>query len=265
MTTINTTPLNIETIRQTLANFWGEMLEVNSTRKGFALAMPLCYPDGWQILLDLVQLTPGHVRLMDCGRTLRWLVAGGQNIETSAMEEHLAERMATFQLQRDGWTLFRDLPLPLAGVDVHLFGEAMASIAHLRYLHEAAVKTLNVPRQMLERVFRERHLEARTNYKLDGRLEKAIEVDYFVAATRPVAFQILNRRGRVTGIMEQWGFRWRDLRDAHEELLPAMIYDPAVSEVDEVAMTIGESVCELFCAYDETKRIHDLLEMAQNP
>jgi hypothetical protein len=74
--------------------------------------------------------------------------------------------------------------------------------------------------------------------------------------------EILGRRGVVTSYMEQWGFRWRDLRDAHPNLLPVMIYDPAVQDLDATALAIGESVCELFCPYSETDRVHGLLDRA---
>ena len=262
---VENTPIDTDSIRRTLQAFWNGALELVPTRAGFAVAFPLCFPDGWQVVVDIEPLTPQALRLTDSGRTLHWLAGSGQNIDTQAFKARLNERMQTFELQREenGWELFRELPLPLQGVDLHLFGEALVSIAHLHYLHEPALKTQNVATETVERVFRERKIEAHQNHRLRGRVEERITVDYFVEAHHPVALQVLGRRGAVTSYMEQWGFRWRDLREANPALLPGMIYDPAVQEIDSTATAIGESVCELFCPYYETDRIHALLDRAQ--
>jgi hypothetical protein len=235
-------------------------LEIAVTKSGISLAVPLSFPDGWQVLFDLEPLTPRAVRVTDCGRTLQWLAAAGQNIEGEGLVTMLNERICTFELQRDGWELYRELALPLAGVDLHLFGEALVSIAHLNYLHEPASKPPNVARQTVEKVFREREIVPSQRHPLDGKVEKDIRVDYYIEARRPVAMEVLGRRGIITGYMEQWGFRWRDLRDAHPALMPVMVYDPAVQEVDGLAQAIGESECELFCPYSETERIHAVLD-----
>jgi hypothetical protein len=62
--------------------------------------------------------------------------------------------------------------------------------------------------------------------------------------------------------MEQWGYRWNDLRKVTPELMPVMLFDPSVQEIDQETRAIGEDVCELFCAYDETERIHEVLARA---
>jgi len=249
-----------DSVRRTLQSFWGDALEIAVTKSGISLAVPLSFPDGWQVLFDLEPLTPRAVRVTDCGRTLQWLAAAGQNIEGEGLVTMLNERICTFELQRDGWELYRELALPLAGVDLHLFGEALVSIAHLNYLHEPASKPPNVARQTVEKVFREREIVPSQRHPLDGKVEKDIRVDYYIEARRPVAMEVLGRRGIITGYMEQWGFRWRDLRDAHPALMPVMVYDPAVQEVDGLAQAIGESECELFCPYSETERIHAVLD-----
>lgn len=258
----NTNILHPDSVRQTLQSFWGESLEIAATRSGLSLAVPLCFPDGWQVLFDLQPLTPKAVRVTDRGRTLQWLAGAGQNIEADGLVTILNEQIRTFQLQRDGWELYRELTLPLAGVDLHLFGEALVSIAHLNNLHEPASKPPNVARQTVEKVFREREIKPEQNFALDGKVERGIHVDYYIAARHPVAVEVLGRRGVVTSYMEQWGFRWRDLRDAHPNLLPVMIYDPAVQDMDDTALAIGESVCELFCSYEQTDRINGLLDRA---
>jgi uncharacterized protein YjhX (UPF0386 family) len=251
-----------EVIRRVLEEFWAETLEVAATPAGLSLAIPLCYPDGWQILLDLRPLTPGVVRLSDSGRTLHGLAGGGQNIEAARIKELLIERAEAFHIQRDGWELYRDARLPLAGMDIHLFAEGLADISRLCNLYEATPKTRNVVRETVERVFQERAIPVQQGIRLDGKLEKHIQVDYFARMNRPIAMEVISRRDNITPFMEQWGFRWRDLCDLTPNLLPAMIFDPAVSELDETALSIGNSVCELFCAYDETNRINAFLESA---
>jgi hypothetical protein len=127
---------------------------------------------------------------------------------------------------------------------------------------EPASKPPNVARQTVEKIFKERNLTPERNFKLDGKVERDIRVDYYQVARHPVAMEILGRRGVVTSYMEQWGFRWRDLRDAHPDILPVMIFDPAVQDVDITALAIGESVCELFCSYEQTEQINGLLDRA---
>ena len=252
-------------VRNALQSFWGDVLEVATTRSGLSLAVPLCFPDGWQVSFDIIALTPKAVRITDRGRTLQWLSSSGQNIEADSLAHLIEARRKLFRLNRDGWELYRELPLPLSGEDLHLFGEAMVSLSHLTYLHEPTSRQLNVARLTVEKLFKERRISPQVRHALNGRLEKNIYVDYYIEAPQPVAVEVLGRRGKITGYMEQWGFRWRDLRDANPTLLPVMIYDPAVQELDDLAVAIGESECELFCAYSETKRIHDVLNKAEAP
>jgi len=259
---LETQILHPDTVRQSLLEFWGGALEIAPTRRGLSLAVPLCLPDGWQVVFDLQPMTPGTVRATDRGRTLQWLTGRGQNIDTPHFAGLLEDRCGAFQISRDGWELFRDLSVPPAGADLQLFGEALVAIAHLNCLHDPAGKSPNVARQTVEKVFHERRLEPKQRHALNGKLEKGIRVDYFIEAALPVAVEVLGRRGPITGYMEQWGFRWRDLRDATPELLPVMIYDPAVQEVDDLSRSIGEGVCELFCAYSETDRFHAVLDKA---
>jgi len=74
---------------------------------------------------------------------------------------------------------------------------------------------------------------------------------------------VLRRRGRIHSTMEQWGYRWQDLRKTNPDLRPAMVYDPEIQDVDEASKAIGEDVCDLFCAYTETDRIHELIESSR--
>ena len=158
--------------------------------------------------------------------------------------------------------MFRFIAWPPSGAEIHLFTEALVGIACLCYLHEPAVKAPNIARQTVGKVFRERAFEVKTNHRLEGKVEKRIVVDYFASPHRPLAVQVLGRRGPITSTMEQWGIRWRDLHDAHPNLLRVMLYDPALQDVDGTAGAIGESVCEFFGPYHETGRFHEIIDRA---
>jgi hypothetical protein len=249
-------------LRESLQTFWQESLEIAPTPHGLEFAVPQAYPDGWQIVLRLEQPTATTARLSDGGKTLWQLAQTGQNIEADVTAQRIRELCDTYQLKRDGWELFRFLPWPAPGADIHLFTEALVGIAHLAYLHEPTAKVPNVARATVEKVFRERHIEAKTNHRLEGKVENRIVVDYFATPARPLAVQVLGRRGAVTSTMEQWGFRWRDLHDAHPRLVRVMLYDPAVQEIDSTATAIGEAVCDYFGPYDNVTRLHDLVDLA---
>lgn len=257
-----TTKLDAGQLRSDLLRFWEESVEIEPIRGGIAVAMPQTGADGWQLVIEVNEPTPGTARLSDGGRTLGGLAALGQNIEADAVASRIAEIVRESRLEQDGWELFRWLPLPLDPVEVHVFAEALAAISHLHVLHDASVRTLDVADRTLRRVFAERQIEALAGASLPGKTEKQVRVDYLVPSARAVAFQILRRRGRLLPVMEQWGYRWQDLRKVTPSLMPVMLFDPANQEIDEASRAIGEEVCSLFCAYDETERIHGVLEEA---
>jgi hypothetical protein len=259
------TSLQPNLLRDALLDFWQGSLEIAATPAGLEFAVPHSYPDGWQIVLQLSLPTPGTAKLSDGGKTLWQLSQSGQNLEAEATAQRLREICEAFHLERDGWELFRYLPWPTPGAEIHLFTEALVSISHLAYLHDPAPKAPNVARQTVEKIFREREVEFRTNVRLEGRVEKRIEVDYLATPRRALAVQVLGRRGIVTSYMEQWGFRWRDLHEANPGLLRVMLYDPAIQDVDSTASAIGQSVCDYFGPYHETQRVHDLIDLARLP
>lgn len=261
MTTVNTT-LQSDEIRAALAGFWNNALAIERIRNGFAVAMPQTGADGWQLVIELTEPTPGMVRVSDAGRTLGGLAAQGQNLESGSVSAHTESILRQSHMERAGTELFRWLPLPLDPVEVHVFVEALAAISHLWVLHEPAVRTQDIADLTLRRVFSDRHVVPRQGATLAGRTEKSVRVDYLVESSHPVAFEILRRRGRLLPVMEQWGYRWQDLQKVNPALMPVMLYDPASQEIDEGSRAIGEEVCSLFCAYDETDRIHSVMEKA---
>ena len=225
--------------------------------------MPQTGADGWQIIVEMTEPAPGKVRISDAGRTLSGLFVLGQNIETSSVEHFIAEISRQSHLEREGWELYRWLPAPLDPSEIHVFTEALSAISHLHVLHEPTLRTLDVADQTLRRVFSDMGIEARAGASLSGKTEKNVRVDYVVQPHRAVAFQILRRRGRLLPVMEQWGYRWQDIQKVMPSLMPVMLFDPAKQEIDDASRAIGEEVCSLFCAYDETDRIHQVLEEAK--
>ena len=261
MSAVDTT-LHPNQLRAALTGFWNDALAVKPPAQGLILAMPQTGADGWQLVVDIVPATPGTVRVSDSGRILGNLTARGQNSEADTMAGHIASLLRQHNMERDGQELFRWMPWPVDPVELHVFAEGLAAISHLWVLHEPTVRTQDVADRTLRRVFSDRNLEARAGAMLDGRTEKRIRVDYLVETRRPVAFEIIRRRGRLLPVMEQWGYRWHDLQKTSPKLMPVMLYDPAAQEIDEASRAIGEEVCSLFCAYDQTDRIHAVLAAA---
>jgi hypothetical protein len=255
--------LHPEALRHALLEFWSGAVDMAAINGGVELTVPQSYPDGWQIVLRIDPIVPGKVKLHDSGKTLWQLAQFGQNIEAELIAKKIDELKSAFRIERDGWTLFKIIAWPAPGEEVHLFTEALVSIANLSFLHDPTPRTPNVARATVEKVFRERKISVQQNVRLEGRVEKKIIVDYFAQPARPLAVQVLGRRGTVTSYMEQWGFRWRDLHDANPRLLRVMLYDPAVQDVDSTATAIGESVCDYFGPFHETSRLHDIIDRAQ--
>lgn len=253
-----------ESVRDAWLGFQGEALTVKRLHSGVAMALPQTFPDGWQMVVELLPGPPGKAKLSDGGRTLGWLAARGQNVETPTIKERLRGIFAETRILQDGWDLFCWIDLPIQGVDMHVFAEGLGTIAHLYLLHEGKQRTTEAADRTLRQVFQDRELVVREKHRLHGQTERVIRVDYFLQTTRPVAIQVLRRQGSIMALMEQWGYRWQDLRKKNLGLVPVMVYDPAVQEVDEASEAIGREVCDLFCPYDETDRIHDLLQAAQN-
>ena len=207
-----------ETVRRAWLDFQQDALAVETTPHGVAAALPHTRPDGWQMVVELQPASPKKVKLTDGGRTLGWLAGRGQNVETDAVAEQLREICRQASMERDGWELFRWPEIPLQGVEVHVFAEALSNVAHLYYLHEPTPRGADAADRMLRRVFTDRKLTALENHPLDGKTERAVRVDYYIASAHPVAFQVLRRRGRIQATMEQWGYRWQDLRKTNPAL-----------------------------------------------
>jgi hypothetical protein len=104
-----------------------------------------------------------------------------------------------------------------------------------------------------------RRLAPKRNVILEGCVEKRIQVDYFLEGKRGLALEVVNRKHHLVPYMEQWGWRWNDLREKRPNLVRAMVYDPDNQDWEDTALAIGKSVCEFFCPYFETERVHEAI------
>jgi hypothetical protein len=250
--------LTPESCAAALAKFWHEQLRVEAKGDRLFIGLPLLRPDGWQIVVTLQQISATRAVLSDRGETIAALENAGLDLEPSSLSRELLEtRLKTFELIQDGLELVKEVKLPLDGLDVHLFGEALVSIAHLLYRHEPA-KMRN------EHVYQQvRGLLTRGHFKfvegaaavVAGRTEKQIGVDFLLNEKRVVACKSVERRGRVRDYMEQWGYRWMDAKKKNPKLVAAMFYDPENQQWDEGSLAIGKEVCEIFHPYYEAEAI----------
>lgn len=250
--------------REALVRFWGEQLAVEQTRAGVVIALPLMYPDGLQVAIEVQPISETRAVVSDEGRTLGQFFNSGFNVDARARQTHtlLLDRIKAFELIRDGFELKKEIKLPVDGIDLHLFGEALVSISHLICRHEPESFLESAADRTVRQIFKDRRVAPLENVVLEGRVEKKIKVDYLVPGKRRLAMEVIKRRGSDLGYIERWAWRWTDLKNQDGSLLNAMIYDPDVQAYDQTALEIGRSVCDVFCPYFETDRIHELVQRA---
>lgn len=246
-------------LRILLTSFWDAVLEIEPTKEGCLFTMPLSYPDGWQVVLELTQQTPRSLRLSDRGKTLSWLSGQGQNIGTDAMKHQLQRLYAEHSLEEEHGVLFRWLPSPLDATDIQVLAEGLAAISRLEVLNDHRAAEEEVADHMVERILNDAGLSPKRKHRLHITKERSVSVDYFVEQRRPLALQIVRTKTDLPGTMEKWGFRWQELKKNYAGLAPVMLYDRSTQFIDSYSRHIGESECELFCGYDETDRIHKTL------
>jgi hypothetical protein len=253
------TILSSTDLRALLNSYWEEALEIETTAKGLLFTMPASYPDGWQVVLELSQVTPKGFRLSDRGKTLSWLTGQGQNIATDVMRHHLERLCAEHSLTEEHGVLCRWLELPLDASDIHVFAEGLVAVSRLDILKDHRMAEEDVANTVVNRILSDAGLEAKRMHKLHITKDRAVAVDYFIKQRRPSAIQILRAKFDISGSMEKWGFRWHELKSNYSGLAPIMLYDRDSQLIDPYSRHIGETECELFCGYDETYRIHETL------
>jgi hypothetical protein len=248
--------------RESVQAFLREQVVAEATRRGVVMTLPLMYPDGFQVRVHLELITKSRVLITDRGQTLTKLSESGLNLEAKQTLALLEERKQMFELKQMGFELQKEISLPLQGIDVQLFAESLVSIAHLIYKYEPMASEESIADRTLKQIFKERGIEPTLNATIDGEIEKGIHVNFFLPAAHPLACKIVKRRGPMLGYMEQWGWRWMDVRKSNPRLLRGMVYDPDQQDWDDTTLNIGRSVCDLFCPYFETQSIHDAIDRA---
>ena len=255
--------INCDRIKSSLGQFWQSVLDCAAKPNGgLAFTVPMNYPDGWQVSVEINPLSGKQILLSDAGRTLGRFYDSGQNFGSSSKVTHalLQNRLESSGLQRDGLELWKCINLPLRGEDLHVFAEALVGIAYLEYRHELTSAKEGPVSHSVRKVLHEREIDADVDTRLNGLISPQIEIDFLVKGKSQIAIQAINRGGRIKDLMEQWGFRWNDLRALHETLLPVMIYDADKPEIDSQSRQIGKRICKLFCPYQEIYRLGDLID-----
>ena len=118
--------------------FYREQTMAETTRRGVTMALPLMFPDGWQVQVHLKPLNKFRAVISDGGRTITMLLENGLKLESKSMLSLLEERKRTFELVQVGFELQKEIALPLEGLDVQLFAESLVSIAHFLFRFEQA-------------------------------------------------------------------------------------------------------------------------------
>jgi hypothetical protein len=262
MKTIVTTLDLISQCRTALLRFWNDSFSVEATGDGVAIALPLLYPSGLQVAVSLKPIAETIAILSDRGETLGNLFNSGVSLEGATAEQFISDRLRVFDLKRDGLILQKQVSLPPDGLDIHLFGEALVSLAHLIYRYEPEAVEEDVAGRTVHKLFSERALKPRRNFVFEGLVEKRIQIDYYLEGQRGLALEVIKRKGDLLPYMERWGWRWTDLRKNHPQLLRAMVYDPDNQKWESTSLAIGQSVCEVFCPYFDQPTLQNVIEDA---
>ena len=255
---------NSKDLRGILNRFWDESLEIESTQnEGFIFTMPMSYPDGWQIMIELSPQTPGQYLLTDKGKTLTWLNGHGQNTATDSMNTHIQRLCKEHFMKLENGILSRWVKAPFDATDIHVFAEGLVAISRLNILNEHRASNENIAESTIMRILRDAGLEPKVKHRLSITKERKVSVDYYIEQRSPIAIQLIKSKTDFSGTMEKWGFRWHELKKMYTGLKPIMLYDRNTQAVDSYSRHIGETECEIFCGYDETDRIHETLNLAR--
>jgi hypothetical protein len=255
----NLSYLNAKACEESLSRFWSEQLRVKEADGGLLVALPLLYPNGVQVVLTIKEVSQTDAILSDNGEVISALNGYGIDIGSkSVTRELLEERVSAFEIQRFGMELQKGIKLPLDGIDIHLFGEALVSISHLIYRHEVdSARSQHVYYSIRNLLLNnDISFKEKEDANISGKIEKSIRVDFLTGNGSPkLACKTIERRGRMRDYMEQWGYRWTDAKEQHPHLIRAMFYDPENQKWDDETLNIGRSVCEVFEPYFESERI----------
>jgi len=224
-------------------------------------SLPLMGPDGWQVALHLEPLTPKQWLVSDRGKTLGAALDNGLKPNSKRAQQILAELSSFYEFEFEGLVAQKVVAFPIKPSEIQIFAEGLVAIGH-RFPQKISATSSSPGRQVEESVssfFYQRKLMPIRNHVLAGKIESEIRVEYFLDQATPMALQPITRGKDMLPYMEQWGFRWNDLHDAHPEIRRVMVFDPDNQEWDARSLRIGESVCDLFVPYSETDAVAELI------
>jgi hypothetical protein len=250
-----------DSLRNSFLNFWGEHLKIVPSSNGFLVSLPLMYSDGWHVEISLTQITPKQWLLSDKGKTLGLLLESGVGVEKKKMKEIIRSKCSFYQFSQQGLNLEKVIENPFSVADIQIFAEGLVALSHHVPVGDVK-KTINseqIVNQAISTYFYDRHLTPQEHYKLSGRIEKEIVVDYYFEVKQPLALQSINRSKDLLPYMEQWGYRWLDLQSSHPEIKRAMIYDPDNQKWDHQSLEIGKAVCDYFLPYEDAELLDEVL------
>jgi Domain of unknown function DUF1828 len=265
LTNFGISTVEAEDCLDALQSFYVKTVEAKSVKNRLCITLPLLNADGFQISIGLEQISERSAMLTDLGETLSFLECRGIATDHDSVKNLIDKQLNVFEIACRGRELTKLVNLPIEGLDIHLFGEALSGLTHLLFRHELIqapnVHVFENVRQSLEQMKLRYVIGADASVK--GLISKSIQVDFLVEAKKRVAIKTVQRRGRIHEYMEQWGYRWIDAREANPSLVRAMIYDPDNQEWDENSRAIGQRHCEIFRPYFESELIQaDLSRLA---
>ena len=234
-----------------IRSFYDEVIEVKSHGDRVYLSLPLMNADGYQTTIAVEQVTEQRAILTDLGETLAFLDARG--ISTRHSKELIDARVAEFAIEQHGSELSKVVALPIQGLDIQLFAEALSGLTYVVFRHEhSQPRNSYVYHRVIDALRRANiHFLAGKDALIAGRTSKSIQVDFLLPGNVRAAIKTVQRRGRMQDYMEQWGFRWVDAKQAEPTLIRTMLYDPENQEWDKHSLEIGEQHCEIFRPYYE--------------
>lgn len=249
--------LNETELRAGMSAFWNDALSVKPYGGGLCWTMPVMLPDGVQVVLRAREVTPGKVVLSDGGETLQWLAMRGLQAENGGfVEELLRERCAFFGFEINGAALEKVLSLPLPPEEVQIFAEGLASVAHLIYRQERIFQDESVAVAQIQGALYANKVKFVRRKEIPVSPKRKISVDfYFEAAERERVIKAFDQKSRQLDVVDLWARRWALLKNAHERMDMAMVYDEHVFQpVDEVR----ELAAELAAPCVPAHRVEDL-------
>lgn len=257
--------LRPDTCLAALQSFYSEMVEAKAVGNRLCISLPLMNADGYQISIGIEQISERSALLTDLGEALSFLECRGVSTDVGSVKNLIDKQLRIFEIERQGRELTKLISLPIQGLDIHLFGEALSGLSHLLFRHELSQASNDHVFEGVRRSLDQINLKyvVGADALVSGLVSKSIQMDFLITAKERVAIKTVQRRGRIHDYMEQWGYRWIDARGANPRLVRAMIFDPDIQEWDENSRAIGERHCEIFRPYFESELIQaDLIRLA---